>query len=203
MRQVGWARVRGAAAATPRTLVRRSVARVACGDRAFDVDVGVIGHIEDDLLDLATRVLASTLVCLRHPVAAVVADAEPLTAEREVARLRADRVGRDIVLVDVQGRWTVPFAVLTALRLLEGDAEDVLARAGQLSLQHLRVADPQEVVLIAQLAAGNVQCVTAEPRPLGEDDALRGIRRQTSASTLNETAWVFAAERSGTSLVFG
>jgi threonine/homoserine/homoserine lactone efflux protein len=52
------------------------------GELAFDVNVGVICYVEDDLDDLASSELELRFVVTRHSIAAVVSNAEALTAER-------------------------------------------------------------------------------------------------------------------------
>ena len=67
-------------------------------------------------------------VLARDGVAAVVADAEALAAEREVAGHRADLLLGDDLVVDVELERPVGFAVLAQPLLGELDADDVAAR---------------------------------------------------------------------------
>jgi hypothetical protein len=105
-------------------------------------------------------------------VAAVVADAQPLPAEREVAGHGAQlAVGHDLV-VDVELERPVGLVVLAHALLGELHPHDVAARAGRRGREAGLGRDAEEVVGVGQGAVLDEQRVPAEPRPVGEDHPL-------------------------------
>jgi hypothetical protein len=86
---------------------------------ALDVDVGVVGHVEDDLDDPAPAELEAVRVGGAHPVAAVVADAQALAAQRQAPEHRPDLVAGQLLVVDVQLQGPDRLVVLTVGRELD------------------------------------------------------------------------------------
>jgi hypothetical protein len=120
-----------------------------------------------------------------------------------VAEHGADLLFTHLLVVDVQLQWTDCFAVLARALLGELDAEDVGSGGRDRRRDAVLRRDAEEVIGVGECAVLDEQGVPTEPGPVGEDDPF-GVRvSSTSARTLYETPWTFAAERSGISLVFG
>ena len=150
-----------------------SVARHRGGEVRLDVDVGVIRDVEDDLLDLAVRELEPRArVHARDGIRRVVADAQALAAQREVAHHGADLLLGDLLVVDVELERPDALAVLAHPLLRELDADDVLAGCRRRRLDAILRRDAEEVVGVGDRAVLDEQRVAAEPRAVGEDDAL-------------------------------
>src|SRR5690349_2133690 len=149
------------------------VARQRGRDVALDVDVDVVRDVEHHLVDAPTGPLESGLVLGAHRIPAVIADAQSLTAQREVARLGAQWRRGHLPIVDVQLGGAMELAVLPDALLDELDAHDVTAGVWRRSRETGLGWDAQEVVGVGQGAVLDEQGVTAETRPVGEDDALR------------------------------
>src|SRR6478672_2445669 len=79
------------------------VPRYGGGELAFEVDVGVLGDIEDHLVDVASGVVEPSGVVGTHGVGAVISDAEPFTAQRVERDDGADFLAVDRAFVDVEG----------------------------------------------------------------------------------------------------
>src|SRR5215207_3447293 len=132
------------------------------GEVALDVDVGVVGDVEDDLDDPAPGELEAVRVGGADPVAAVVADAQALAAQREVSEHRPDLVLGHLLVVDVQLQGPDRLVMLTHPLLGELDPHDVPARGRDGRRDHLLGWDPEEVVDVAEPVVFDDQGVAAE-----------------------------------------
>src|SRR5215471_19135685 len=154
----------------------RLVARHARGELALDVDVRVVRDVVHHSDHAAVSERELRLVLLRHRVATVEADAEPLAAERVVAGLRPEVAARDRFVVDVQRHLAERLEVLADRLLRELDADDVLAALRRGTRETLLGRNAEEVVDEAQLAVLDEQRIAAEARALCDDYALRLLR---------------------------
>ena len=131
---------------------------------SLDVDVGVVGDVEHDLGDRAAGELElRSGVETRHGVGAVVADAQTLATQREVAHHGSDLFLGHQLIVDVELERPDALAVLTDLLFRELDADDVLAGRRRRRRDPVLGRDAEEVVDVRDLAVLDQQCVTAEP----------------------------------------
>ena len=78
----------------------------------LDVDVRIVGDIEDDLDDGPAREREPRLVQRAHRIATVVADAQSLAAQREVTGHRLQFTLRHDLVVDVQLQRTVELVMV-------------------------------------------------------------------------------------------
>src|SRR5262249_50528764 len=119
---------------------------------------------------------AGGLVFLAHRIGAVVADAQTVPSERELAGLGLQRPLCDDLVVDVELRGADRLAVLARLLARELHPKGVLAGL-DVSLRDklLLGLDAEEVVDVMQLPALHEKRVAAEAGSVREDDA-RGVR---------------------------
>ena len=112
----------------------------------LDIDVRIIRDVKNHLDDLAAGKLELWLVSGAHRVAAVIADTETFTAQREVPRLRLNLSFRDDLVIDVQLEWAIRLVTLALSLLYEIHTDDVFAWTGRWTSDVSLGWDTKEVV---------------------------------------------------------
>src|SRR4029077_1515869 len=112
--------------------------------------------------DRAAREFARSDVILAHVIAAVEADTQAITRERELADLRPHRSALHDLVIDVELGCTDGLAVLAALLARELHAKRVLTCGQLLRDKLLRLANPKEVVYVVQFLVLEEERVSAK-----------------------------------------
>ena len=161
---------------------------------------------DPDALDRSAMELSRRLVLLADGVAAVVADAEPVARQRELARLRLHRAFGDDLVVDVETGLPERLVVRAGPLADELHAERVLAGLQDFRRDELLLRlDAEEVVDVVELVVLDEQRVTAEARAVGEDARRAAFASviSTLARILYERLRTLTATPSGTGAVPG
>src|SRR5262249_53518626 len=147
------------------------VARHRCRGHALEVQIDLLAHVNADAKDRAAGKRSGTLVFLAYPVRAVVADAQPVAAEREMARLGPHRTLGNNLVIDIELRFAERLTVLARLFSNESHAKRVLTRSELFGNKLLLRLDSEEIIDVVQLLIFDKQRVAAETRAMREDHA--------------------------------
>src|SRR5262249_11102605 len=135
----------------------------------FEVQIDVRAQVHRNAEDRATFESARRLVFLAHGIPAVVADAEAIARQRELARLRAHAAFRYGLVVHIQSRLAKRLSFRTSFLPDEFHAERVLARLEFCRDKLLLRLDPEKIVNVVQLAIFEEEAVAAKSRAVRED----------------------------------
>src|SRR3954451_13835753 len=141
---------------------------------ALQVHVRLGADVDGDAGDRAARepVRRGAGVVVGDGVAAVASDAQPLAADRELARLRLDLALADFDVAVEQRQRAGRHAGRILARLLERGGEDQLLPGRQLVVGDDLLLDPaDEAVDVVQAVVLDVEGVSAEARAVREEHA--------------------------------
>jgi len=105
---------------------------------AFDIHICVVCNVDYDFLDCSTGEVRLGSVLTAYWVAAVVAYAQSLAAEREMSGHGANICFGNNLVINVEFQWAMRFVVLAHSCLGEFDSNNVLARGGRSGADSLR-----------------------------------------------------------------